>query len=189
MPVLQILLVAIAIGLAPAAAQAGGQSIAGLARTCAGCHGPAGASPGRTIPTIAGLGKQHLADAMALYKSGGRSFYVMQFIAKGLSADEIEGLAQHFATRPFVTTATPVDAKVAKIGEPISASCDVCHGIAGGGSKEAPRLAGQPAEYLEVALQADRSGARSTSQEMDREIRALSPEAIRALSHFYAGRR
>jgi len=169
----------------PTMALADEGSVEGLAWTCAGCHGPAGASPGRTIPTIAGLRPRHFSEALQRYRSGERSFYVMRIIAKGLSDAEIDALAKHYGAQAFVPTATTGGGVTAME----TAACSACHGADGKGTDKGPRLAGQPAEYLEIAMVDYRSGARKTSPEMAEAMRGLSPAALASLSRYFAAMR
>jgi len=169
----------------PAMALADADPIEGLAWTCAGCHGPAGASPGQTIPTIAGLRPRHFSEALRRYRSGERSFYVMRIIAKGLSDGEIDALAKHYAAQAFVPTKTTGGGVTAME----TAACSTCHGADGKGTDKGPRLAGQPAEYLETALADYRSGARKTSAEMVEALQGLSPAALASLSRYFAAMR
>jgi cytochrome subunit of sulfide dehydrogenase len=162
--------------------------IAGMARTCAGCHGPDGVSPGRTIPSIAGLRAKHFADAMRAYRQGDRSFYVMRFIAKGLDDNEIDKLSKHFARLPFVDSPTAGNLGNTAKSKSIAADCNACHGHNGRGEDKAPRLAGQPAAYLNAAMAAYLSGERKAAGDMLAAIKPLSAAQRLHLSQYYASR-
>jgi cytochrome subunit of sulfide dehydrogenase len=69
-----------------------------LAAMCASCHRLDGRDKG--IPTIVGLGKEGLADAMAAFRSGARGSSIMHAVALQLSDAEIATLAQYLAARP-----------------------------------------------------------------------------------------
>lgn len=189
MSLYRLLVFVAGFGLAANSAVAGSDSITGLAWTCAGCHGPDGVSPGRTIPTIAGLRAKHIADALYRYREGSRDFYVMRFIAKGLDDSEIDRLSDYFAARPFAATAVPADRGLAGKGAALAQSCDGCHGAGGAGSGKAPRLAGQPAPYLNAALLAYASGGRTKTAAMVEQIKPLSKADLLNLSHYYASRK
>lgn len=64
-------------------------------------------------------------------------------------------------------------------------SCASCHGAAGQGGLNTPRLAGQPAEYLKKQLQDFRSGLRH-NESMAFVARALSDEDIERVTRYYA---
>ncbi len=177
------------LGVAASAAAAEPVDIAGMARTCAGCHGPDGASPGATIPSIAGLRAAHFTDAMHRYRNGSRDFYVMRYIAKGLDDGEIDRLSAHFAAKAFTPSPAAIDAALAAKGAMLAKGCNGCHGADGQGDDKAPRLAGQPAAYLTSAMAAYASGQRRDAGEMTAEIKRLSDAQRLQLSHYYASRR
>jgi len=68
-----------------------------LALSCFSCHGPAGRSPD-SIPAINGKSAPYLARAMNDFRLGKRKSTVMQRIAKGYSAAEINRLAAYVST-------------------------------------------------------------------------------------------
>lgn len=169
----------------PAAAEEGFR----VAQTCAGCHGTNGAAPGHTIPIIGGQDAGYLANAMRAYKSGGRGYYVMKIIAAGFDDAQIEAMARWFAARPWVATDTPHDAAKAAAGAAVAeATCAACHGAGGEGTEVAPRLAGQPADYLLLAAEAYRSGERA-EQIVTEVLGAVSGAEVEAAAHYYASLR
>lgn len=91
--------------MAPAAASAAGTATElqqqALAATCAQCHGTQGrAVPGTEVPGLAGLPAASLVEKMAAFRAGTRPATVMQQIAKGYSAAQIDALAAYFAVQP-----------------------------------------------------------------------------------------
>jgi cytochrome c553 len=68
-----------------------------LAATCFNCHGPNGKSNG-AIPSLAGMDKATLVNAMKEFKSGKRDDYatVMKKYAMGYSDSEYEAMAEFF---------------------------------------------------------------------------------------------
>ncbi|MBA3695483.1 MAG: c-type cytochrome [Methylotenera sp.] len=70
--------------------------IKSLAASCAACHGTNGNSAGRT-PSISSIYKPTFVAQMLAYRSGERPATVMQRHAKGLTVQEIEGLAEYFS--------------------------------------------------------------------------------------------
>lgn len=75
-------------------------------------------------------------------------------------------------------------------GEQKSARCVACHGVEGKAAAPVyPHLAGQHAAYLEQALQAYKSGARSGGQAevMKAFVAGLSDKDIEDLAAYYAG--
>jgi cytochrome subunit of sulfide dehydrogenase len=69
-----------------------------LAAMCASCHRLDGRDKG--IPSIVGLDKQALADAMAAFKSGDRSSQIMHAVALSLSDGEVAAVADYLAAQP-----------------------------------------------------------------------------------------
>ncbi len=67
-----------------------------LASTCNNCHGPDGVSSG-AVPSLAGVEKSHLLQAMMECKTGDRMTTVMQKYMLGYSDEEIAQLADYFA--------------------------------------------------------------------------------------------
>jgi len=68
-----------------------------LAAMCASCHRLDGRDQG--IPSIIGLDKKKLADMMEAFKSGKRSSQIMNVVARSLSTEEIDVLADYLAAR------------------------------------------------------------------------------------------
>ena len=102
MTVLRSIVLATALSLvilvADQATAADNERGAQLAAMCASCHRLAGRD--KAIPSIAGMDKQKLADAMAAYKSGARSNSIMHAVALQLGDAEIATLAEYLAERP-----------------------------------------------------------------------------------------
>ncbi len=87
--------------LSPLAASGESGHIRVLAASCAACHGTDGNSVGGT-PVLAGLDRIHFILQMQTFSSGERNSTVMHSHAKGLSRDEIEQLADYFASQQRV---------------------------------------------------------------------------------------
>lgn len=76
--------------------------IRSLAASCAACHGTQGnaVSIGKVTDStavLAGASKADIISKLQAFKSGERSATVMHRHAKGLSIDEITGLAEYFS--------------------------------------------------------------------------------------------
>ena len=76
-----------------------GASGASIGYTCMGCHGDMGVSQG-AIPSLAGRSASETTKALNAFKDGSRPSTIMNRIAKGYSADEIEAVANYFAGLP-----------------------------------------------------------------------------------------
>ena len=82
-------------GVAQADAAAGKQR---AAMACAVCHGPLGLSMQPNVPHLAGQPEIYLVEQLRNYRSGKRTHEVMGVIAKPLSNQDIEDLAQWYAS-------------------------------------------------------------------------------------------
>lgn len=69
-----------------------------LGDTCAGCHGTDGISKG-SVASIHGTPKDQMISTMQAYKSGERPGTIMNRIAKGYSDEEIQAMAEYFASQ------------------------------------------------------------------------------------------
>lgn len=75
-----------------------------LAKTCASCHGEKGISTAPMYPHLAGQHASYLLHALKEYKAGRRQNQIMQPMVEGLSEEEMEALAKHFADMPGLST-------------------------------------------------------------------------------------
>jgi cytochrome c553 len=68
---------------------------------CASCHGPAGTGVGDAFPPLAGQPAAYLAAQLTAWQNGTRHNDpndLMGHIAKSLTAEEVQGVAQYFAS-------------------------------------------------------------------------------------------
>ena len=68
------------------------------AAACAVCHGPLGLSMQPNVPHLAGQPEIYLVEQLRNYRSGKRPHEVMGVIAKPLSNQDIDDLAQWYAS-------------------------------------------------------------------------------------------
>jgi cytochrome c553 len=68
-----------------------------IAATCANCHGPDGESLG-PVPSLVGQDKAYLLKAMKEAKTGETETTVMRKYLFGYTEDELDKLAEYFAT-------------------------------------------------------------------------------------------
>lgn len=64
---------------------------------CTGCHGLDGRSNQPAIPNIAGQKEQYLIKALRDFRIGERHQLMMNFLARSMSDEEIEGYAAYYA--------------------------------------------------------------------------------------------
>ena len=84
-----------------AASNTTAKGVQALAANCAMCHGTHGRTAADSpVASLAGKGRDEIAQAMAQFKSGQKPATVMHQIAKGYTDEEIAALAAHFAGLP-----------------------------------------------------------------------------------------
>jgi cytochrome c553 len=91
-----LLVLAAAVAIPANAADA--RTARNWAATCTGCHGTNGRSEG-AIPALAGLQKAYIANAMREFKAGTREATVMHQHAKGYTDEQIDLIAEFFASQ------------------------------------------------------------------------------------------
>ena len=169
-----------------------------LVQSCEHCHGKDGNSSTPNVPSIAGFSHEGFLNTIDVFRDGERiaiEFHqpgepetVMNEIARSLSDEDVNALADYFSKRPFKPIQQSVDTELAKRGEIIhKKSCERCH--TGNGShpvEDAAILAGQWTPYLRRQFKNILSGKRLVPRTMLRRIRALSERDIESLLHFYA---
>lgn len=171
---------------------------------CAPCHGAEAPSPYPSVPTIHGLPRAVLDNALFDFRATIRPCRKpdcgaavdcpdIDFcsIAAGLSDEQIGALASWYAGRRFVPAGEPFDAVLAARGAQLHADkCNSCHTDGGASSVEqASILRGQRKAYLRMAMEDFRRERRVAVAEMDAMIRALSDDELTALVEFYASPR
>jgi len=186
-PVRVIAAAAVAAALAlPGIAHAAGDVERGrkLAYTCHGCHGIESyrnAYPNYSVPRLGGQSARYLAAALAEYRAGNRSHPTMQGQAGTLDDQEIADLAAYLAGERVVSDGKPTGTAPAA-----AAVCVACHGQDGVGmSEDYPTLSGQPADYIEQALNDYRSGKRKNAI-MAPMVQQLQKADIKALAQYFA---
>ncbi len=137
----------------------------GKAALCIGCHGIAGYQASfpeiHKVPKLAGQSAPYLVAALAAYKSGERLHPSMRGIAATLSEQDMADLAAFYEAqgkgiRP-VPAGAPAKAPTPRVAELLKkANCASCHGenFDSPISPTYPKIAGQHADYLYVALKA-----------------------------------
>ena len=170
--------------------------------SCDGCHGDNGVSRWNDMPTIAGVDVFVHSDALYTYRDEARPCATSEYrqgdtsraptdmceVAKALSDDDIEAIAEHYAALPFVPAQQEFDAALAAAGKAVHDSeCARCHTDGGSNPEdEAGILAGQWMGYLETTFAEYASGAREQPKRMKDKMDALSADDVQALLHYYA---
>lgn len=123
--------------------------------SCASCHGENGEGRDNAFPRLDIQSPQYLTHALEAFRDGDRQSGTMMAAARRLTDVQISELSQYFGRREQVPTGEgdELGARIATEGivsRDIPA-CDSCHGE--GGRDDFPRLAGQPAAYLQRQLE------------------------------------
>jgi cytochrome c553 len=153
-----------------AAASAQAQDVAqgkAKAAMCIGCHGIAGYQASfpevHKVPMIAGQNGKYIASALTAYKKGDRKHPTMRGIAASLTDADMADLAAYYEQlRPEGAAVKTVADTLAVAPTPAVAAllskgaCVSCHGANYSKPIDGayPKLAGQHADYLYVALKA-----------------------------------
>ncbi|MGE0499017.1 MAG: cytochrome c [Ramlibacter sp.] len=132
---------------------------------CIGCHGIIGYQASfpevYKVPKISGQGAKYIISALNAYKKGERKHPTMRGIADSLSDQDMADVAAFYSQHGVVEGATlPATASVQPSPEVDAllkkAACVSCHGanFAKPIDPSYPKIAGQNADYLYVALKA-----------------------------------
>jgi cytochrome c553 len=132
---------------------------------CIGCHGIQGYQASfpevYKVPMISGQGAKYIASSLNAYKKGERKHPTMRGIAEALSDQDIADLSAYYAVSgkvgPDELPAKPAKEASAAVQALLGkANCASCHGanFAKPIDPAYPKLAGQHADYLFVALKA-----------------------------------
>ena len=169
-----------------------------LVQTCEHCHGKDGNSTTPDVPIIAGFSHEGFLNTIDVFREDDRialEFHqpgepetVMNDIAKGLSDDDVENLADYFSKRPFIPAQQDTNTELASRGEILhKKSCEKCHTDNGAHPVEdAAILAGQWTPYLRRQFKNILTGKRLVPRSMLRRVKKLSDDDIEALLNFYA---
>ncbi len=151
------------VSMVPAARAQDAEAGHKKAAMCIGCHGILGYRASfpevHKVPMIAGQNAKYLENALTEYKKGERKHPTMKAIAASLSEKDIADLAAYYETlgsgsvKTVAAAPAPSTAVEALLTK---GNCASCHGADFNKPIDAsyPRLAGQYADYLYVALKA-----------------------------------
>ncbi|QDS92840.1 Cytochrome c4 precursor [Roseimaritima multifibrata] len=173
-----------------------------VATLCAACHGMADSRPtSDRVPVLASQNGAYLKNSLLAYEAGERGSGAMMPIAHRLTDDQISELSSYYAEqiREPAVMKDSSDEELIEAGRLLAAngdrsgkipSCVDCHGPGEiMRSRDYPRLAGQPARYLQQQLvlfaEVKRGGSDNASL-MDSIADKLSDAQRLALSAYYA---
>ncbi len=157
-----------------------------IADKCDTCHGKNGNSEDGKVPSIAGFSAPFISDTLNAYKEGDRTGKKykpengdetdMNEVAKKLSDDDIENIANHYAAQEFIVHKQEHNAKMAKKGKKkFKKKCDKCHSDGGSNpDDDAGLLLGQWRPYLEAEFKAFTEKERLMPKKMKKKFKKLS---------------
>jgi cytochrome c553 len=145
------------------AAEAPDAAVAAKAAVCAACHGPNGQSANPAWPSLAGQTARYIELELRDFQAGRRVDPLMSPVAKTLTAQDVQALADYFSNqRPMSSTYNVDGTKIAQ-GKTIAShsQCTMCHLGGFSGQNEIPVAAGQQYQYLVKQLKDFRDGRRT----------------------------
>ena len=190
-----------AASAAQAAAPAGGDAKAGerKAAMCIGCHSIPGYQASfpevHKVPMIAGQNAKYLQSSLAAYKTGDRKHPTMKAIAVSLTDQDMADLAVYFETLPKDKAKAPAKGREpsVEVAELLKkGNCISCHGDNFSKPTDAsfPKLAGQHADYLYVALKSYQQQRNPTlgrsNPVMSGMVASFTPAQLKQLSKYIA---
>jgi cytochrome c553 len=159
----------VAFALAGAATVAQAQAVEGDAAAgekknamCIGCHGIEGYQASfpqiYKVPKISGQNGKYITAALESYRKGDRKHPSMRGISGSLTDQDIADLSAYYESHGKAAgdAAVPAQAELPAALKDQLATCVACHGPNFNNTTDPanPRLAGQHADYLYVALKA-----------------------------------
>lgn len=180
------------------AAQAAGDAAKGAkqAAMCIGCHGIPGYQASfpevHRVPMISGQNAGYIVAALQAYAKGERKHPTMKGIAASLSEQDMADLgafyAQHGPAKTAPETVPAPSPEVAKLLE--KGACISCHGanFTKSLSDAYPKLAGQHADYLYVALKSYKTEGQASHGRanaiMQGQVKNFSNAELKALAKY-----
>jgi cytochrome c553 len=139
---------------------------------CIGCHGITGYQASfpevYKVPKISGQSEKYITTALNAYKKGERKHPTMRGIADSLTDQDMADISAYYANHGKVEAAALPD-KATEPKEKVAAlltkgACASCHGanFAKPIDPSYPKIAGQHADYLYVALKSYKSEGSAT---------------------------
>jgi cytochrome c553 len=151
---------------ASSASAAAGEKKAAM---CIGCHGIKGYQASfpevHKVPMISGQGAKYIAASLAAYKKGDRKHPTMRAIASSLTEQDMADLAAFYEQHGGKAAEAPPDgaapASPAVAALLTKGACASCHGANYSKPIDGayPKIAGQHADFLYVALKAYKTDA------------------------------
>ena len=176
-------------------------AVAGEAKVamCIGCHGIKGYQASfpeiHKVPMIAGQGASSIVAALNAYKKGERKHPTMRAIAGSLTEQDMADVAAYYEQqgRPAVAIVLPEQPPAASADVAAlltKGACSSCHGANFSKPIDGsyPKLAGQHADYLYVALKAYKTEGNAQvgrgNAIMGGQVKQFSNVELRAMANY-----
>jgi cytochrome c553 len=171
-----------------------------VSAACSKCHGVSGngVSISPLFPILAAQLPGYIEAELKLFRIRGRSDprarAFMWGVARGLTDEQIKGVAQYFSSQPPVKGSGSSNPALAGKGKALYENgaperdieaCTVCHGHSGEGVNTQPRLAGQHREYVSTEMLQYRSGLRE-NKVMQHVTEKMTDDEIAAVVDYVA---
>lgn len=157
--------------------------------TCRGCHSVpsyTNAYPTYNVPKIAGQVPAYTASAMRAYQKAARKHRSMQANTHDLSDEKIDNIAAFLAKEKGGSKFSQFNHGDEARGKKLAETCIACHNDDKSAGAVNPRLQGQHASYLEMAIKGYQSGARDHAM-MKSMVDGLSKEDIKDIAAYFSG--
>lgn len=168
------------------------QEVAPPVALCETCHGADGVSTTAGVPSLAGQNEPYLLESLKELQGGHSSSPLMQGILRDRGEDELQALARHFATRPYVRRAQgeAEAARAARGRETYDRLCQICHRDEGRATSygEYPLLAGQDLAYMLRGMTTILAGQRRVDAIKRDMLSLVGRDQIDDAIHFFASR-
>ena len=173
-----------------------------VSNACSKCHGAAGVSVSPLFPNLARQQKTYIEAQLKLFRQRERSDpHARAFMwgkAQDLNDDQIEGVAQYFASQLPARGTASRNSALAQKGKSIYengvtergvVACMTCHGpnAEGQADNAFPRLAGQHRDYLMLQLEYFHALLRENAV-MQGVAASLSNDEIAAVAEYLASK-
>ncbi|MDN3920796.1 c-type cytochrome [Roseateles violae] len=200
----KLLQISLALAALFGAAAAQAQSVeAGQkkAAMCIGCHGIPGYQASfpevHKVPMISGQNAKYIASALGAYAKGERKHPTMGGIAKSLSDQDIADLAAFYEAQGKSVAGPAVPDAAAEPSAQVKellnkGACASCHGANFSKPIDGsyPKLAGQHADYLNVALKSYQTSGNAVvgrgNAIMAGQVKQFSHDELKAIAKYLA---
>jgi len=167
-----------------------------VSNVCSKCHGATGVSVCPPFPNLAGQLPVYIETELKLFRQHGRTDprarAFMWGIARGLTDEQIKGVARLFSSQPPASGTTSRNPALVDKGKLLYENgakerdieaCIACHGHNGEGVNTNPRISGQQRDYFVTAMLQFRSRVRENKLMQD-VTRELTDDEIAALVEY-----